>query len=551
MTYRSLAGVSDLPPDETCAPGVPGMAGLPLPSEGDPARLAQPRVLERERPLRSQLGVLSPVATPAMRRDEREAKAMRSPQPPDGAGSSPESLRNGYVKSCVSPLRQDPPRGFFFHLCRFCNVELPSPPASPQQPRRGSPFSRARLSLGALAAFVLALLLGAGPESWDAGAARLRTLLSVCSHSLSPLFSIACAFFFLTCFLTRPKRDAGPGRSGGSWWLLALPACCYLGDFLVCQWWSWSWGNGHAGAPEPHTTPAVAGRLLLVLSCVGLLTLAQPGRLQHSILVLLFASCVWWVSFTGLGSLPAALRPLLSCLVGGVGCLLALGLDHFFQIREAPHHPRLPSTAEEKVPVIRPRRRSSCVSLGETSASYYGSCKMFRRPSLPCISREQKGWSPRGSGSGSSGGTGGSGAGSSGSSGGTGGSGSSGGAGGSGSGAPDSGSCGRSGASGNGGSGSSGGTSGSGSSGGAGSSGSGARGNSGGSSSGGSGGRGAGSSGARGSGAGGSGMSSCSSSSSRGTGSGRSDSLRYCPVTQQPGRVQADQRVGSLERPKT
>ncbi|XP_070482511.1 cGMP-inhibited 3',5'-cyclic phosphodiesterase 3B isoform X2 [Equus przewalskii] len=329
-----------------------------------------------------------------MRRDERDAKAMRCPPPPDRAGSPPESLRNGYVKSCVSPLRQDPPRGFFFHLCRLCNVELLlPPPASPLQPRRRSPFSRARLSLGALAAFVLALLLGSGLEGWAAGAARLRTLLSVCSLSLSPLFSIACAFFFLTCFLTRTKRGPGPGPGpgggGGAWWLLALPACCYLGDFLVWQCWSWSWGPGEAGAPAPHTPPAVAGRLLWVLGCVGLLTLARPLRLRHSILVLLFSSCVWWVSFTSLGALPSALRPLLSCLAGGTGCLLALGLDHFFQIREAPHHPRLSSTAEEKVPVIRPRRRSSCVSFGETSASYYGSSKMFRRPSLPCISREQ------------------------------------------------------------------------------------------------------------------------------------------------------------------
>ncbi|XP_053416419.1 cGMP-inhibited 3',5'-cyclic phosphodiesterase 3B [Nycticebus coucang] len=327
-----------------------------------------------------------------MRRDERDAKAMRYPPPPDGAGSPPESLRNGYVKSCVSPLRQDPPRGFFFHLCRFCNVELRPPPASPQQPRRGSPFSRARLSLSALAAFVLALLLGAGPESWAAGAARLRTLLSVCSHSLSPLFSIACAFFFLTCFLTRTKRGPGPGRSGGgSWWLLALPACCYLGDFLVWQCWSWPGGDGAAGPPDaaPHTPPGAAGRLLAVLSCAGLLTLAHRLRLRHSILVLLFAAVVWWVSSTSLGVLPSALRPLLSCLVGGAGCLLALGLDHFFQIREAPHQPRLSGTSEEKVPVVRPRRRSSCVSLGETAASYHGSCKMFRRPSLPCISREQ------------------------------------------------------------------------------------------------------------------------------------------------------------------
>ncbi|XP_066107111.1 cGMP-inhibited 3',5'-cyclic phosphodiesterase 3B [Saccopteryx bilineata] len=334
-----------------------------------------------------------------MRKDERDAKAMRYPQPPDGAASPPESLRNGYVKSCVSPLRQDPPRGFLFHLCRFCNVELllppPPPPASPQPPRRGSPFSRARLALGALAAFVLALLLRSGPGRWAAAAARVRTVLSVCSLSLSPLFSIACAFFFLTCFLTRAKRgasaSAGRGGGGGAWWLLALPACCYLGDFVAWQWWSWPAGDGDAAAPAPHTPPAAAaaGRLFVVLSCAGSLTLAHRLRLQHSILVLLFSSFVWWVSFSGLGPLPAALRPLLACLVGDAGCLLALGLDHFFQIRVAPHPLRASGAAEEKVPVIRPRRRSSCVSFGETSASYFGSCKMFRRPSLPCISREQ------------------------------------------------------------------------------------------------------------------------------------------------------------------
>lgn len=305
-----------------------------------------------------------------MRKDERErdAPAMRSPlQPPAAAASPPESLRNGYVKSCVSPLRQDPPRSFFFHLCRFCNVE---PPAA-------SLRAGARLSLGVLAAFVLAALLGAGPERWAAAAAGLRTLLSACSLSLSPLFSIACAFFFLTCFLTRAQR--GPGRGAGSWWLLALPACCYLGDFAAWHWWSWLRG-------EPA---AAAGRLCLVLSSVGLLTLAPRVRLQHGVLVLLFAGLVWWVSFSGLGALPPALRPLLSCLVGGAGCLLALGLDHFFHVRGASPPPRSASTADEKVPVIRPRRRSSCVSLGESAAGYYGSGKMFRRPSLPCISREQ------------------------------------------------------------------------------------------------------------------------------------------------------------------
>ncbi|XP_038620020.1 cGMP-inhibited 3',5'-cyclic phosphodiesterase B isoform X2 [Tachyglossus aculeatus] len=357
-----------------------------------------------------------------MRRDERE---------PLAPGSPPDGRRNGYVKSCVSPLRQDPPRGFFFHLCRFCNVELLLPaggreaPASPtlqrqhlqqqqqqqlhlqqlqqqqqqqqQLQRRGSPWSRARLWLGAPAAFVL---LSAPLMWWAGGSVPAR--LSPC---LSPLLSIACAFFFLTCFLRRAKGD--PGRTGGFWWLLALPACCYLGDLLVLQQGGrLPWGDGDRDPPDPAAAAAapqppapqlqlaVAGRLVLVLSCVSLLTLLHPARLQHSILAVLFSSLAWWVSCTSLGSLPPALRPLLACLVGGAGCLLALGLDRLWPGREAPHHqpslhPRLPSAGEDKVPVIRPRRRSSCVSLGETSTSYYGSCKMFRRPSLPCISREQ------------------------------------------------------------------------------------------------------------------------------------------------------------------
>ncbi len=89
-----------------------------------------------------------------------------------------------------------------------------------------------------------------------------------------------------------------------------------------------------------------------------------------------------------LGCLSPCLRPVLACVAGVSGSLLALCFDHYYPPRETAG--RIPN-AEEKVPVIRPRRRSSCVSLGETSSSYYGSCKMPRRPSLPCISREQVG----------------------------------------------------------------------------------------------------------------------------------------------------------------
>ncbi|NXD44378.1 PDE3B phosphodiesterase, partial [Copsychus sechellarum] len=325
-------------------------------------------------------------------REEREAAAAaaspggagRAPQPcpqPDGGGAAApaESLRNGYVKSCATPLRQDPPKSFL-SLLLF-------PTAS---------SSRARLALGVLAAAVLSLLAfpgrGSAREQQDGSSWRsprpLHALLCL-TRCLSPLFSIACAFFFLTCYLAGGRR----GEHGGGttrWWLLALPLCCYSGDFVALQWLLPAEGREE----EP---PMFLGRLLTVLVSVAALTLPQGSlKLRRSLLVLLSCSLVWLVSLSSLQALPAALGPLLAGTAGVAGCLLALcGGEHGIfsaQSRGAHHqhhrHPRLPS-AEEKVPVIRPRRRSSCVSLGETSVSYYGSCKMFRRPSLPCISREQ------------------------------------------------------------------------------------------------------------------------------------------------------------------
>ncbi|XP_014731800.1 PREDICTED: cGMP-inhibited 3',5'-cyclic phosphodiesterase B [Sturnus vulgaris] len=322
-------------------------------------------------------------------REEREAAAAavaaasspggagRAPQPcpqPDGGGAAApaESLRNGYVKSCATPLRQDPPKSFL-SLLLF-------PTAS---------SCRARLALGVLAAVVLSFLAfpgrGSSREQQDGSSWRNPRPL----HALLCLSRCLSAFFFLTCYLAGGRR----GEHGGGttrWWLLALPLCCYSGDFVALQWLLPA--EGHEEEP-----PMFLGRLLTVLVSVAALTLPQSClKLRRSLLVLVLCSLLWLVSLSSLQALPPALGPLLAGTVGVAGCLLALcGGEHGIfsaHSRGAHHqhhrHPRLAS-AEEKVPVIRPRRRSSCVSLGETSVSYYGSCKMFRRPSLPCISREQ------------------------------------------------------------------------------------------------------------------------------------------------------------------
>ncbi|KAM4018782.1 cGMP-inhibited 3',5'-cyclic phosphodiesterase 3B-like [Anomaloglossus baeobatrachus] len=266
---------------------------------------------------------------------------MKPPESPD---------RNGYVRSCVTPLKPDPPRRAV--LCR--------------------------LLCGAGA------LLAAGCSALGLGWAHCLL------HALSPLFSLGCAFFFLSGYLCRAQcggpgvQCGGPGAQcggpgvqcggpgvqcggPGALWLLALPLCCCLcGDAALLP----------AAGDEL--------RLLLVLLSVGLLSLWRGLRLRHAVLLLLFSGLVWLVSRSSLGALPPAVRALAGCLVGLAGSLLALGFSGGFHLREA--QPR-PAGLEDKVPVIRARRRSSCVSLGETSAGCYG--KMNRRPSLPCISREQ------------------------------------------------------------------------------------------------------------------------------------------------------------------
>lgn len=277
-----------------------------------------------------------------------------------GNANSAEIFRNGYVKSCVTPLKQDHPRGFLFNVCRFCNGEI-----------LNSKLLRASaLYVGALAVLALSYLISRSFQS-ERGVSELRTFVFDFSQSISPLFSIGCAYFFLTLYLRRIKRESS------SFWLLSLPASCYLGDLMVLRFFQWG---------EEHHQMQMMGRLLFVLGCVGLLTLIPTLKLKHSVLILVFASLVWLLSFTSLGCLSPSFRPVLACIAGVSGSLLALCFDHYYPPRETAN--RIPN-AEEKVPVIRPRRRSSCVSLGETSSTYYGSCKMPRRPSLPCISREQ------------------------------------------------------------------------------------------------------------------------------------------------------------------
>ncbi|XP_072322524.1 cGMP-inhibited 3',5'-cyclic phosphodiesterase 3B isoform X4 [Scyliorhinus torazame] len=271
-----------------------------------------------------------------------------------------ESSRNGYVKSCVTPLKQDGG----FSICRWCNLE-----------RLG--LARPKLAAfylgGGCSAFAIVALSVAARRCLDAEflpslLQTFQTAWAIAFQSLSPLFSICCAFFWLTFYLRKSKRESNTA------WLLSLPPCCYIGDFLVVQ--------VLFGEDQLFLCRLLAPAV--VLGCVGLLTLLSTLKVKQSVLILLFAGVLRLASITSLIALPAALRPLLACGVGMVGATIAVYFDSLF-----PREARRRITTEEKIPVIKPRRRSSCVSLGEISTSYYGGCKMPRRTSLPCISREQ------------------------------------------------------------------------------------------------------------------------------------------------------------------
>ncbi|MFT7816688.1 cGMP-inhibited 3',5'-cyclic phosphodiesterase B [Arapaima gigas] len=253
---------------------------------------------------------------------------------------------NGYVRGCAAPLKEDP-RG---------------------RSRRASVFS-----VGALAALSASLLASRLVHGGHTAADALGGVLAGLAQSASPLFGAGSAFFFLTRYLRSRARGGERFRC----WLALLPASCFLGDLAATRL---------ARCDGEDTGATVAARLLCVLACAGSLALVPALRLAHSVVAVLSAGLLWTVSSCSLGSLAPGGRALLALLAGLCGSLLALRGDAARPPGDAP--PR-GLGAHDKVPVIRPRRRSSCFSLGETSPGCHSSCRAPRRPSLPCISREQ------------------------------------------------------------------------------------------------------------------------------------------------------------------
>ncbi|XP_069765370.1 cGMP-inhibited 3',5'-cyclic phosphodiesterase 3A isoform X2 [Narcine bancroftii] len=247
--------------------------------------------------------------------------------------------RNGYVRGCVSPLRRD----------RGCPVW------------GGRASSGRLLSLAAGVASLSVLLAGLlrwldGGGDWLPSGTGLLTLL----HSALPLFSLMSAFFWLALYLTGCGRGELAPR---------LLAACSLAETLLQALL--------VGEEQLLSFGATA----VLLSCLAAATL-MVLRVSQGVCTILFTSLLRTVSLLSLERVRASWRPFLAYLMGILGVMLARYAARILPQGEPPAAP------EDKVPIVKRRRRSSSVIAAEMPNSQLAS-KPHRRTSLPCIHRDQ------------------------------------------------------------------------------------------------------------------------------------------------------------------
>ncbi|KAM4627074.1 cGMP-inhibited 3',5'-cyclic phosphodiesterase 3A-like [Polymixia lowei] len=289
--------------------------------------------------------------------------------------------RNGYVKTCVTPLHRDAERQSWPRLA----VTWSS---------RGVSSAVCVASVSVILALLLRLVdwdLGAqssssgssssssDENSSESGSPRLRfwasravDLLSTAWYLVSPVFTLVCAFFWVGLYLIRCGvliRTA-----------VFLLAVCHLGE-VAAQ-------SLLRGAEEQLLSfPAT----LVVLGCLASGALLVV-RLGQGVSILVFISVVRAVSLVSLSRVRASWRPYLAYLLGLLGVLLARYAD---RLLPAPGTSgtgccgSVTGAKEEDIPVFKRRRRSSSVAASEMMAHTQSNSKSHRRTSLPCIPRDQ------------------------------------------------------------------------------------------------------------------------------------------------------------------
>uniref|UniRef100_UPI0037E8CEE2 cGMP-inhibited 3',5'-cyclic phosphodiesterase 3A-like n=1 Tax=Semicossyphus pulcher TaxID=241346 RepID=UPI0037E8CEE2 len=272
--------------------------------------------------------------------------------------------RNGYVKTCVTPLQQDAGSQSWLRLAVTWTC-------------RGVSSAVCVASVSVILALLLRLV------DWDAGSSSsgnssgprlhcaVELLLAAC-YCVSPVFTLICAFFWVGLYLIRCGvliRTA-----------LFLLAVCHLGEAAA--------QSLLRGAEEQLLSlPAT----LVVLGCLGSGALLVV-RLRQGVSILVFISVIRAVSLISLSRVRASWRPYLAYLLGLLGVLLARYADRLLPASGTSGTGCCGSVTgakEEDIPVFKRRRRSSSIAASEMMAHSQSNSKSHRRTSLPCIPRDQ------------------------------------------------------------------------------------------------------------------------------------------------------------------
>lgn len=292
------------------------------------------------------------------------------------ASATAASERNGYVRTCVTPLRRNA-------ASQQSRLRL----AAVTRTCRGVSCAVCVASVSVTLALLLTLV------DWDAGGSSssssgnssdpggswlhsaagyaLELLFAAC-YCVSPVFSLVSAFFWVGLYLIRCGvlvRTA-----------VFLLAVCHLGEAAA--------QSLLRGTEEQLLS---LGATLVVLGCLGSGALLVV-RLRQGVSILVFISAVRAASLVSLSRVPATWRPYLAYLLGLLGVLLARYADRLLPASGTSGTGCCGSVTgakEEDIPVFKRRRRSSSIAASEMMAHSQSNSKSHRRTSLPCIPREQ------------------------------------------------------------------------------------------------------------------------------------------------------------------
>ncbi|GFN77880.1 cGMP-inhibited 3',5'-cyclic phosphodiesterase b [Plakobranchus ocellatus] len=271
---------------------------------------------------------------------------------------------NGYIQVYVKPLEQ----GSLMYILKWLGVQKAN--FSPQQV--GLCYGTAALVFSVLLYQLL---------RYDVGM-LVQRLCSV----LVPMFSITCAFYWLSLYLRRTWNATS---------VYVLFCSCFFGECFA-QICFRDWGEGpstpgiadhveHSDESKGSASDTVSSAVLsnyttqpLVIVCVlffiSIASVFSSLETSHSACVISLISFTRFLACSGLQDIPFSLRPFLAYSCGFAGNIVAKYMETVFkpQIQNITTH-------DGKIPVIKRRRSSS------STAHTFSAHRSTRRTSLPAL----------------------------------------------------------------------------------------------------------------------------------------------------------------------